>query len=94
MKSPALPIATAAISRRCGLSAKEAHRKKAPAKIQHNPLKSQDSVERIQGNPRESNTPELRYGSERARGQENPNRLDERPPLPEKEPAPQKYKEA
>jgi hypothetical protein len=50
-------------------------------------LKSLDSDERIQGNPRESNTHKRGLRGEMATRQENPNRQDERPAIrPGKEP--------
>jgi hypothetical protein len=44
--------------------------------IPHNPLKKLDSDERIQGNPRESNTSVLRFGGASGANQENPNGSD------------------
>jgi hypothetical protein len=61
-QSCALPLlASAAIPRSRDLSAKKARRKKLPAKILCNALISLDSVERIQGNPRESNAHNLGF---------------------------------
>jgi hypothetical protein len=77
MNSPALLLlASAAISRSRDLSAKKARRKKLPAKIPCNALISLDSVERIQGNPRESNVHNLGFLPWNGLRQENPNRPD------------------
>jgi hypothetical protein len=51
----------------------KAQRKKLPRFMPCNPLKSLDSDERIQGNPRESNALNLGFQSETAKGQDNPN---------------------
>jgi hypothetical protein len=52
---------------------KESARKNVSAKIPYNPLKRLDSDERIQGNPRKSNTHKRGFRREIATGQENPN---------------------
>jgi hypothetical protein len=51
---------------------RESARKNVPAKIPYNPLKRLDPDERIQGNPRKSNTHKRGFRIEIATGQENP----------------------
>jgi hypothetical protein len=51
----------------------ETARKKRPRFLPRNPLKSLDSDERIQGNPRKSNSHKLGFHAEKTRDQENPN---------------------
>jgi hypothetical protein len=48
-------------------------RKTFPRFMPFNPLKSLDSDERIQGNPRQSNTHQRGPWHRKVRGQENPN---------------------
>src|SRR5271167_1489998 len=48
-------------------------RKKFPRFKPRNPLKSLDSDERIQGNPRQSNTHQRGFSQRKGQGQENPN---------------------
>src|ERR1700722_13190877 len=55
------------------LNAGERREKFSSRKKPRNPLKSLDSDERIQGNPRKSNAQKRGLQSETARSQENPN---------------------
>ena len=74
MNNPALPhgLDRGLPFRRLSTLRKRAE-KKGPRFKLRNLLKSLDSDERIQGNPRESNAPERDLRSETATSQENPN---------------------
>ena len=86
MNNPALPQAKTAGSR-SGVSAPtDKEREKFFPPKARKPLKSLDSDERIQGNPRQSNTYQQGSSQRNGQGQENPKRIDRTRPAAEKEP--------
>jgi hypothetical protein len=73
MSNPALPHASTARACLGNSTDGKEREEKFVHEISCNPLISLDSDERIQGNPRQSNTLESRFSQRNSTGQENPN---------------------